>query len=80
MFKALGVLVLAFFLIVWTPYTIYFNIIHISSKWKCRKKHYDEYCNPCHEYDCRYSKLCTKYQHIYTAEERERIEKLIENL
>ena len=80
MLKSVGVLVLAFYLILWTPYTIYFNIVHISCKWKCRKKHYNEYTNLCHESDCRYFKLCTKYQHIYTNEEKERIMQLIADL
>ncbi len=60
------------------PYTIYFNIIQISSKWKCRKKHYNEFFNRCHESECKFSDYCQCYRHVLTEEEAAELYKKLE--
>lgn len=67
-------------LIVFIPYTIYFNIVHFSSKFKCRKKHYDEYFNRCHEDDCKWSKFCENYYKPLSEEEVAKLHKMIDEL
>lgn len=68
-----GILFLAFL-----PYTIYFNILHFRSKWKCRKKHYNEFFNRCHESECKFSRYCDYYEHILTEEEIAELYRMIE--
>lgn len=59
------------------PHMIYFNIVHFVSKWKCRKKKYKELINPCYEKECKWAQYCDKYQHIYTAEELQKLRDMI---
>lgn len=55
------------------------NIAHLSFKWKCRKKHYNEYLNPCHESDCKWSKFCENYEYTFSAKEISGLYKMIED-
>ena len=70
--------VVGIFFIVSLPYTIYFNIIQISSKWKCRKKHYNQFFNRCHESECKFSRYCEYYKEVLTEEEAAELYKKIE--
>lgn len=67
-------------IILYIPYTIYFNIIQISSKWKCRKKNYLKPFHSCHENNCKFAKYCEDYEYIYTADETKELNKMIEEL
>lgn len=60
--------------------TIIFNIVHFACKWRCHKKHYDEFLNPCHERECLFHRFCKNYRHIYTAKEIETLKKMVEEL
>lgn len=62
------------------PYVVYFNAIHFSARWKCRKKGYAKPFNACHESDCKYAGYCQEYEHVFTAEEIAKLEKLVEKL
>lgn len=66
-------------IVIFTLYTIVFSVIRLCAKKKCRKKHYDEYLNRCHEYKCKYAPYCENYQHIYTDKEIEKLHEIIEN-
>lgn len=57
-----------------------FQIVRISSRWKCRKKKYLKPINTCHEDDCPFAKCCGEYEYLLTEEEAERLEKLIVEL
>ena len=70
----------SFAILLFIPYTIYFNVVHFRSRWKCHKKHHELFFNCCNERNCKWSKYCKNYQHIYTAEEIANIEKLIKEL
>lgn len=54
------------------------NIIQWSYKWKCRKKHYNEYLNPCHENDCKWSRFCENYEYTFSASEIASLYKMID--
>lgn len=58
-------------------YMIYFNVVQIAAKSKCRKKQYFKPFKPCHESGCKFADYCEKYEHVYTDEEIASIEKLI---
>lgn len=60
------------------PYMIYFNIVHILSRWKCRKKRYSKPFRACHESDCMFAGYCRHYEHVCTAEEIECLKRLID--
>lgn len=62
------------------PYMIYFNVVHIFSKWKCRKKQYFKPFNACHESDCKFAGYCRHYEHVCTAEEIDMLKKLIHEM
>lgn len=79
MLEAVVSWVVDIFLIICIPITIIFNIVHLSFKWKCRKKHYDEYLNPCHESNCKWSRFCENYEYTYTANEIASLYKMIED-
>lgn len=64
--------------IIMTPIAIIFNIVQFSFKWKCRKKHYNEYLNPCHESNCKWAKFCENYEYTYSAKEIESLYEMIE--
>lgn len=66
-------------IIISIPYTVYFNIEHFRAKWKCRKKGYQEFFNPCHEENCKWARHCDKYEHLYTAEEIQQLYDIIDN-
>ena len=78
MFEQIVGWVVGIFFIASLPYTIYFNIIQISSKWKCRKKHYNEYFNRCYERECKFSNYCGCYRHVLTEEEAAELYKKLE--
>lgn len=80
MIKKILVLLFCVYFIISIPITIIYYVIEFVYRWKCRKKHYYKYTNPCHEKECKWSKHCEDYRHIPTPEERERIEQLIRNL
>ena len=61
-------------------YIIYLNIVHVISRWKCRKKQYLKPLNICHESDCKFSEYCQHYEQTYTAEEIESLKKLIDKM
>lgn len=61
-------------------YTIYFQFVRISSKWRCRKKHYLKPANTCHEDGCKFAKCCGEYEYLLSEEEAEMLEKLISEL
>lgn len=71
---------ISIFLVVSAPYTIYFNVVHFCSKFKCRKKHYNEYFNCCHEGDCKWSKFCENYRNILTDDEVAKLIKMINDM
>lgn len=68
------------YFIISIPITIICFIAYYISRWKCRKEHYNKYSNPCHNQNCKWSKHCEDYRHVYTPEEKERIQKLIDSL
>lgn len=72
--------IVGIFLIVSIPYTIYFNIVHFYSKFKCRKKHYNDFLNRCHESNCRWAEFCECYHHIYSDEEIAKLKQLIDEM
>lgn len=43
-------------------------------RFKCRKK------DICHDRNCRFTEHCDKYKHIYTDEELERINKMLDEM
>lgn len=61
-------------------YMIYFNVVQIAAKSKCRKMQYFKPFKTCHKSDCKFSEYCENYEHVYTAEEIESIKKLIEKM
>lgn len=61
-------------------YMIYFQAIHISSKWKCRGKKYLKPINTCHEDGCRFAACCGEYEYLLTDDEAARLEALISEL
>lgn len=71
--------VVGIFFIILTLMTIIFNIIHFICKWRCRKKHYDEFLNPCHERECLFHGFCKKYTHIHTPKEIGNLKKMVED-
>ena len=50
------------YILFYIPVLIYFNVIQISCKWRCRKKKYSKLFNPCKESDCKFRKYCDEYQ------------------
>lgn len=50
------------YLLFYIPYAIYFNVMHFTCKWRCRKKKYSRLFNPCKEHQCRYAKYCEEYK------------------
>lgn len=62
------------------PYTIYFNIIQIYSRWKCRKKTYFKPFKSCHNSSCKFSKYCEDYEYVYSADEVAELHKMIDDL
>ena len=77
MFEIIGYFVLGGFLLFWLVYVFVFNIVYICSKFRCRRKKYDYFMNPCHDENCSVCSICECYDHIYTHEE---IEELLEML
>lgn len=60
-----GILVdlfLGIYLVVFISYAIYFHLMHLYCKFKCRKKHYHRYYNPCFESHCKFSRFCYHYK------------------
>ena len=80
MIKFALVLLCCIYFAISVPITIICLIAYFVCRLKCHKMHYNKYFNPCHNSDCRFSEYCEDYRHIYTAEERQRIQKLIDTL
>ena len=59
--KIVGWLV-GIYILFYIPILIYFNVIQISSKWRCRKKKYSKLFNPCKEHDCKFRRYCDEYE------------------
>lgn len=79
MLETVGGWIVGIFLVLYIPYTIYFNIVHFVCKWKCRNKHYNEYFNRCYEKECKWARYCDNYEHLYTEEEIQHLYKMIED-
>ena len=60
--------------------TIIFAVIRCVCRGKCRKMRYDQYSNPCHNKDCKWSRYCEDYRHIFTDEEKVKVRQLIASL
>lgn len=71
--------IVSILLVIYTPYMIYFNIVHFVYKWKCRKKKYDCFLNRCHESECKFAKHCQNYEYLYTEEDIQQLYKMIED-
>lgn len=80
MIKIVLVCLFGIYFIISIPITIIYSIVQFVCRLKCRKMHYNKYSNPCHNEDCKWSRHCDDYRHIYTDEEEQKINQLITNI
>lgn len=57
-----------------TAITTIWGLVHFCYWFRCRKK------DTCHNRNCKWCEHCQKYDHVFTDEEKERIQKLIDSL
>lgn len=66
---------------VWLPFTVYWNVVHLVCHCRCRKKRHNKSINRyrCNSESCRWSRFCSYWEKTCTPEEIENLYKLIED-
>lgn len=72
--------VAAALVVLFAVYTAYYNVVRISSRWRCRKKGYNNLFKTCHESGCKFARYCENHAHEYSEAEIARLHKMLDDM